>query len=107
MRAFDSYIPGGHKLNLSLFWEYDTTNFDLIKNRRLVAQRVIMFGTLNDWYAAFDLYGGIEGFRKIAMDEVLGLDDKSFNFMCKALDINEEETVCYKRKQSRRSFLGY
>ena len=107
MRVFDTYTPGGHKLNMSLFWEYDTTNFDFDKNRRLVAKRVIMLGRLNDWYAAFDLYGGINGFRAIARDEVIGLDDKSFNFMCRALDIKEEDTLCYKRKQLRQDYLGH
>ena len=91
---------------MSLFWEYDTANFDFIKNRGFVAQRVIMLGRLNDWFAAFDLYGGIDGFRKIARDEVIGLDDKSFNFMCKALDLKEEDTLCYKRKRLRQIYLN-
>ena len=107
MRVFDSYTPGGHKLNMSLFWEYNTADFDFIKNRRLVATRVIMLGQLNDWFAAFDLYGGIKGFRKIAKEEVIGLDDKSFNFMCRALDIKEEDTLCYNRKQLRQECLGH
>lgn len=106
MRFFDTYIPGGHMINMSLFWEYDTRNFDFVKNKRLVAERVITLGRLNDWYAAFDMYGGIEGFRKIAKDEVIGLDDKSFNFMCRALNLKEEETLCYKRKQLRQSYLN-
>ena len=106
MHVFDSYTPGGHSLNMGLFWEYDTANFDFTKNKRLVVTRVIMLGGLSDWYAAFDLYGGIKGLKKIAKEEVIGLDDKSFNFMCRALNLKEEETQCYIRKQLRQKHLG-
>ena len=106
MRVFDSYTPGGHQLNMGLLWEYDTTDFDFIKNKRLVATRVIMLGRLNDWYAAFDIYGGIKGFRKIAKNEVIGLNDKDLNFMCRALNLKEEETQCYIRRQLRAKYLS-
>ena len=62
--------------------------FDWQKYRRVVAERVISMGRLSDWYAAFDLYGGIRGFSKIAKEEVVDLSPRNLDFMCRALNIN-------------------
>ena len=107
MRIFDSYKPGDNQMNMALFWDLKTKGFDFQKNRRIVATRVITLGGLEDWYAAFDLYGGIKGFRKIAKEEVIGLDDKNFSFMCRALHLRKEDTQCYKRKQLRQQHLTF
>ncbi len=107
MRIFDSYTAGGHHLNMGLLWDYDTSDIDLQKCRRLIATRIIEMGRLEDFYAAFDLYGGYQGFREIAQNEVTGLDDKSFNFMCRAFNLNKKETQCYKSAQSRRKHLNF
>lgn len=107
MRVFDSYRPGKRQMNMGLFWEYDTVDFDFEKNKRLVATRVIMLGRLNDWYAAFDIYGGIPAFRKIARDEVVGLDDRDLDFMCRSLHLKKEETQCYIKKQLRLKHLNF
>lgn len=106
MRIFDSYKSGGHTFNKALLWEYDAESIDLQKCRRLVATRVIELGRLEDFYAAFDLYGGIEGFAQIAKNEVIGLDDRSFNFMCHAFNLKKEETKCYKSAQLRNIHLA-
>ena len=103
---FDTYSKGNHNMNMSLFWEYKTDNFDFEKNAKLVATRVISLGTLEDWYAAFDIYGYM-GFRKIAKEKVQGLDPKNFNFMCYALELNKEETECYKSQLWRNQLLKY
>ena len=88
MKAFSTYINerGKHRLNPGLLWEYRLDNFD--------------------WYAAFDLYGGIRGFRKIACDEVVDLSPRDLEFMCRALNIEKTETRCYKQAQSRKALLG-
>ena len=106
MAFFASYIPGGHKLNMSLFWEYDTKNFNPQDYPRLVVTRIVSLGGLEDWYAGFDLFGGIQGFAKIANDTVTEIEDKDLNFMCRALGLKKEETKCYKNKQSRKNFLN-
>ena len=93
-------------MNMSLFWEFDTSDFDFQKNRRLVATRVVSLGRLNDWYAAFDIYGGIKAFRKIAKEEVIGLNDKDLDFMCRSLHIKKEDTLCFKRRQLRQHYLN-
>ena len=105
MKFFEDYIPGGHSLNMALFWDYDHTKIDFQKHRSLVVGRIITFGRLNDWYAGFDLYGGPEGFARIAKEEVVGLTPKDLNFICRAFDIKKEETRCYIRKQLREKHL--
>ena len=106
MRIFDSYQPGGHHFNKALLWEYDTDHIDFQKCRRLVATRVMEMGRLEDFYAAFDLYGGIDGFAKIAKEEVTGLDDRTLNFMCHAFNLKKEDTQCYKSAQLRKIHLA-
>lgn len=104
MRFFDKYIQEKHlhRISPTLLWEYDYDNFKWNAWRKIVVERVIQMGRINDWYAAFDLYGGIEGFRAIARDEVEDLDDRSFEFMCLALNLKKKETLCYRSKQLRR-----
>jgi len=109
MKVFTTYSSerGKHNLNKGLLWEYRLEDFDWQKYRRIVAERVISMGRLADWYAAFDLYGGIRGFRKIARDEVVDLSPKDFEFMCRALNIDKTKTKCYKQKQLREARLSY
>lgn len=80
--------------------------FDWQKYRRVVVERVISMGRLSDWYGAFDLYGGVRGFRKIAKEEVVDLSPRNLDFMCHALNINKEDTKCYKQLQLRRAHLN-
>ena len=77
MKIFQTYPQekGKHKINPGLLWEYNLNSFDWQKYRRTVAERVISLGRLADWYGAFDLYGGIRAFRRIAKEEVDGQDD--------------------------------
>lgn len=108
MRVFSTYAKerGKHRLNPGLLWEYRLESFDWQKYRRVVAERVISMGRLADWYAAFDLYGGIRGFRKIALNEVVDLSPRDLEFMCRALNIEKADTKCYKLAQSRKALLG-
>ena len=109
MTAFATYKDGENRqgINPGLLWEYRLENFDWQKYRRVVAERVISMGRLSDWYAAFDLYGGIRGFRKIARDEVVDISPRDLNFMCRALNIKLEDTKCYKQAQLRKALLSF
>ena len=108
MKAFDTYATekGKHQINPGLLWEYRLDNFDWQKYRRVVVERVIAMGRLSDWYGAFDLYGGIRGFKKIARDEALDISPRDLNFVCRALNIEKTETKCYKQAQLRRQRLN-
>ena len=108
MKIFASYAneKGQHRFNQGLLWEYRMDDFDWQKYRKTVVERVITLGRLSDWYAAFDLYGGIRGFRKIARDEVVDLSERDLDFMCMALNIDKKETKCYKQIQLREKLLN-
>ena len=109
MKVFASYKQerGMNTVNPGLLWDYSLDGFDWQKYRRIVAERVISMGRLSDWYAAFDLYGGIRGFRKIARDEVVDLSPRNLDFMCRALNLKEEDTKCYRQAQLRKARLGF
>jgi len=106
MRFFEKYIPGDRRINPALLWDYNTENIDPLQCKRLIATRVIQLGKLEDFYAAFDTFGGIEEFALIAKNEVTGLDARDLNFICYAFDLKKEETQCYKRAQSRKQLLN-
>lgn len=108
MKIFTTYNSerGKHQINRGLLWEYRMEDFDWQKYRKVVVERVISMGRLSDWYAAFDLYGGIRGFRKIARDEAMDLSSRNLEFMCKALNLEMTETRCYKQAQLRKARLS-
>lgn len=90
MTIFDDYIrnKGCCKVSKTLLWDYDLTQFDWQRSRKVVVQRVIERGWLRDYFAAFDLYGGIEGFREI-IKEVPTLSAQDMNFVCTAFGLKK------------------
>ena len=106
MTIFDEYNShkGEYAISPSLLWEYDLSHFNWWKSRKIVVQRVLERGWLNDFFAAFDLYGGIEGFRAI-IKEIPHLAPREMNFACAAFDLKKEELTCYTRKRYREQLL--
>lgn len=51
---------GNPQVSRHLLWDVDYDRFDFQKGKLLVVQRVI-----NDFYAIFMMYGGIDGVRDI------------------------------------------
>ncbi|MGM9740261.1 MAG: DUF6922 domain-containing protein [Candidatus Cryptobacteroides sp.] len=98
MVVFDRYIPGGHIINPGLLWEYDLDKFDWVKGRTIVVQRVIEMGTPEDFFAAFDLYGGFHGFREI-IKYVPYLNSVDVHFVCTFFNLKKEELRCCTRKR--------
>ena len=98
MVFLDKYISGNHSINRSLLWEYDIDNFDWHNSKSLVVQRIIELGTPEDYYAAFDLYGGIEGFREI-IKTVPYLNNIDINFVCIFFNLKREELRCCTKRQ--------
>jgi hypothetical protein len=107
MTIFDEYRNYKNEVSISpsLLWEYNLSDFDWWKSRKIVVQRIIERGWLKDFYAAFKLYGGIEGFREI-IKEVPTLSARDMNFVCKAFNLKKEELKCYTRKQLRNQLLN-
>lgn len=98
MVFLDKYKSGNHIINRSLLWEYDIDNFDWDNSKTIVVQRVIELGMPEDYYAAFDLYGGIDGFREI-IKTIPYLNDIDINFVCIFFNLKREELRCCTKKQ--------
>ena len=107
MKCFTTYPAekGKHQINPGLLWEYRLDTFDWQKSRRIVVERVVSMGRLSDFYAAFDLYGGYRGFRKIVRDEAIDLSPRDLNFACHAFNLDPAETRCYKHAQARQQAI--
>ncbi len=107
MTVFDDYAKhaGECAISPTLLWEYDLSDFDWWKSRKIVVQRVIERGWFNDFYAAINLYGGIDGFREI-IKEVPDLSPRDMNFVCTVFGLKKEELRCYTRKLLRNQHLN-
>jgi len=94
---FENYIKHPNaKLNNSLLWEYNLSDFDFLKMRNLVVQRVIERGWPNDWYFILNFYGLAE--VKNAIKEITYLNSKDINFVSVIFDIPFNEMKCYTKK---------
>ena len=107
MNIFDDYKDhkGEYAVSPSLLWEYDLSAFDWWKSRKTVVARILERGWLKDYFAAFDLYGGIEGFRNI-IKEIPYLPSREIDFACIAFGLKKEELKCYTRKRLREQLLN-
>jgi hypothetical protein len=106
MVLLDKYCAGNRKPNSALLWEYDVSNFDWQKSKVIVVQRVVEMGEPEDFFAAFDLYGGIDEFKAIVRT-VPYLNNLDMHFVCTLFNLKKEELRCYTRKQSNQELWIY
>lgn len=100
-----SYKFKDAKLSEALLWEYDMSKFDWHEMRVLVVQRVIERGWPEDFYAAINMYGGLDKFKEI-IQEIPVLSPKDMCFVCTTFNIKKETLKCYTRKRSRAQLLA-
>ena len=95
------------KLNINLLWEYKVDNdFDYNSIKRLVVQRVIQLGSKEDYYAIFNMYGGIEGVKEI-IKNIEFLSKKDMNFVSVIFNIKMEDLKCYRKMLSLKKPIMY
>lgn len=82
----------------NLFWDVAANELDVDKHKRFIIQRVIEFGTLEDWQQIKACYG-IETIGA-EMKEVRNLNDVSLSFICLACNLKKEDFRCYTSKPS-------
>ena len=85
-------------LSKHLFWDVNKSNLSLENNKKLVIQRVLDYGLINDWKIIYNYYG-IEEIAKIAV-AIKDLDKKSISFISVLSNTPIEEFLCYTTKQS-------
>lgn len=92
-------------LSPALLWEYDMDRFDWDTGRTIVVQRVVERGRKEDYEAAYQIYGGKEGFREI-LKEVPYFSPIDFRFVCVYYHLDKEELLCYRRQRLREARLS-
>jgi hypothetical protein len=75
----------------SLLWEYYLTNFDWLKLRTIVVERVLERGRREDFYAMLNLYS-LHGVKE-ALKEVPYMNDRDMNFACHAFGLRKEDLI--------------
>jgi len=85
-------------LSPHLFWDVDRSKLDVDKHRRIVVQRVLEYGLMNDWKLIYRYYG-IEDIAAIATT-LRELDERAVSFISMLAHIPKEEFLCYTTRQS-------
>lgn len=62
---FKDYVPGSRQISETLIWDVDKSSFDAKKSANFIVERVLERGDIEDYYALFDIFGGIEPVRVI------------------------------------------
>ena len=81
------------KISSTLLWDYDLSTFDWENGKLIVVERIVESGQDNDFYAAIQLYGGLEGFIEIVKQGPY-LNERDMNFVSKAFRIDLNELQC-------------
>ncbi len=87
------------QLSEHLFWDVDKDMLDAENNKRLIIQRVLDYGLMNDWQIIKDYYG-IDVISQTATT-LKELDPRSLSFISQVSKIPIENFSCYTTIQSQ------
>jgi hypothetical protein len=99
-------IKDNPQISRHLLWDVDRDNVDWDAMRKFIVQRVIERGGMNDFYALFGLYGGVEGVKKIIRELPVTLDSRDEALVRTVFNLKKEDLQCYKRKRLRETYLN-
>ena len=103
---YRTYPP--QRVSPVILWEYDTASpewdWDVMAPR--VAQRVIQYGEVSDYYALLQMYGGLRRTAEIVR-RIPSLSDKDLNWACFVFNLRKEDMLCFTRKSLRRERMGF
>ena len=82
----------------NLFWDVDSSQLDLQRNKKYVVQRVLERGSIDDLRLAFEIYGmsGVVATAKTLRT----LEPKALSFVACIANEPKDNFRCYTRKQS-------
>ena len=88
------------RLNFSenLFWDIDSATLDYEKHRKFIVQRVVEYGSLEDWRLICNYYG-LNSIISTAQG-VRSLEKKALTFLAAVGNVSVESFRCYTLKQS-------
>jgi hypothetical protein len=86
------------QINQTYFWDINFDHLDESKSKRLIIERIINFGNLQEIKQLIDHYGKAEVVKIIC--KLNYLDPKTLNFFSIVFHIPKTKFRCYTRKQS-------
>ncbi len=93
------------QLSKTLFWDTDISQIDYEKNARHIIERVLLRGTLDDWFAIKKYYG-VERIKQVVV-KIRYLDKVTLNFCSKYFKIPKNQFKCYNTEPSIRKLWDY
>ncbi len=93
------------QLSKTLFWDTDINKLDYDKHARHIIARVLMRGTLNDWFEIKKYYGK-ERIKNEAL-QIRYLDKLTLNFCSQYFGIPRNKFRCYTTEQSIQKLWNY
>ncbi|RLD51820.1 MAG: hypothetical protein DRJ05_18030 [Bacteroidetes bacterium] len=81
-----------------LFWDTDINNLNIIEHKRIIIERVLTLGNLEEFIYILNTFD-----TKTLVNEIqkLGyIDPKTFSFVISFFNINKDNLRCYTKKQS-------
>ena len=92
-------------INKSYFWDVDLNSLDEVKSKRLIIERVVTLGNLNELKLLFDYYGKDE--VKNTLRKLNYLDPKTLNIVALMFNIPKSSFKCFTRKQLTNQQLNF
>ena len=90
------------KLPEQLFWDIEFNKLDVRKNKRLIIDRVLSLGNIDQFKAIFSAYP-VETITE-ELKQIAYLDPKTFEFVISFFNISCEEMKCYIKRQSHQQY---
>jgi hypothetical protein len=85
-------------LRKELFWDIDFSKLDSVKHKRIIIERVLSLGNLNEFYFLLNTYDTQTLVSEIS--DIGYLDPKTMSFVVSFFNISKNKLKCYTRKQS-------
>jgi hypothetical protein len=92
-------------LSAHLFWDVNPDVLDFDRSKKLIIQRVLVYGLISDWRILLKTYG-ISEIAKTAVS-LRDLDKKSASFIALLSKIPKEQFLCFSSKQSTPEHLNF
>jgi len=85
------------KLDKTYFWDVNSEKLNVETSKRLIIERVVNFGNLEDFKTITDYWGKEEIKRTVV--ELNYLDPKTLNFLSLLYNISQKDFKCYTSRQ--------
>lgn len=85
-------------LRKELFWDVEYDNLDVEKHKRIIIERVLTLGNLDEFMFILNTFSTntlVDEIKKIAW-----LDPKTLSFVVSFFNIDKKNLRCYTKKQS-------